>query len=148
MSSAVVVDASVVVKWFLDEPDSSDARRLSLLRLHAPALLLAECGNVLWLKTKSGDCTPEEALEVLHGIYGAPVSIAPDHRLAKPALDLAVKLNHPIYDCMYLALARDLAIPCITADLRFVRAVRKAALSGVEVLALSETSGLMNELRQ
>jgi predicted nucleic acid-binding protein len=31
-------------------------------------------------------------------------------------LDIAVKLDHPVYDCVYLALALSLACPMVTAD--------------------------------
>lgn len=148
MTSDVVIDASVALKWFLDEPGSDEARRLSLLKLHAPALLLAECGNVLWLKTKAGDYSEKDAHSILRALSGSPVSIAPDHSLARPALELAVKLGHPIYDCMYLALSRELCVPCVTADMRFIKCVRAAAIDGVEVLALSETRVLMNHLHQ
>lgn len=40
------------------------------------------------------------------------------------ALQLAIDLNHPIYDCLYLALAIRLDTHVVTADRRF------AALNG------------------
>jgi predicted nucleic acid-binding protein len=48
----VVVDASVVVKWFIPEQGHANARELLLaardrrVDLHAPDLLLAEVANV------------------------------------------------------------------------------------------------------
>lgn len=45
----LTVDASVVVKWFLTEPQSDEARRLLTPRfhLHAPDILLAEYANTI-----------------------------------------------------------------------------------------------------
>ena len=37
------------------------------------------------------------------------------------ATALAVSLGHPAYDCLYLALAREMDLPFVTADGRLVR---------------------------
>jgi predicted nucleic acid-binding protein len=50
MIDAAVVDASVALKWALEEPGSDRARLLSSARLEAPDLLPIECANVLWKK--------------------------------------------------------------------------------------------------
>ena len=49
------------------------------------------------------------------------------------ALRLALLLDHPIYDCLYLALALQTHPPLVTADRRFVAAHR----AGIERLAAS-----------
>jgi predicted nucleic acid-binding protein len=46
-------------------------------------------------------------------------------RVASPtlmhrALDLAIRLAHPVYDCVYLALAEQRNIPLVTADARLI----------------------------
>ena len=52
----LVVDASVALKWFLDEPDSGLARGLITGgdELVAPGFLLLEAGNSLWLAQGRG----------------------------------------------------------------------------------------------
>jgi predicted nucleic acid-binding protein len=40
-----------------------------------------------------------------------------------PALRIAISLQHPVYDCFYLALAQAEDCPLVTADQRFLRAV-------------------------
>ena len=49
---SLIVDASVAVKWFVEEPDSDRARQLEFADedLIAPDLALAEVGNALWKK--------------------------------------------------------------------------------------------------
>jgi predicted nucleic acid-binding protein len=54
--------------------------------------------------------------------------------LADASLEIAVSLNHPIYDCFYLALARRERVPLVTADKRLA-AVAKS-LPDVEVRLL------------
>jgi predicted nucleic acid-binding protein len=46
--TALVIDASVAIKWVIDEPGTKEALSLLKHRLYAPDLLVAECGNILW----------------------------------------------------------------------------------------------------
>ena len=43
------------------------------------------------------------------------------------ALEMAIKLGHPIYDCVYLALADSLEDILITADRKFLDLVSQSA---------------------
>jgi predicted nucleic acid-binding protein len=45
------------------------------------------------------------------------------------ALVMANALSHPIYDCIYLALAENEATTLVTADLRFLKAVQSSVWS-------------------
>jgi predicted nucleic acid-binding protein len=45
--STFVIDASVVIKWVVDEPGTAQAHLLRRHRLLAPDLLIAECANIL-----------------------------------------------------------------------------------------------------
>ena len=136
MIPSAVVDASVALKWLVPEPDSARARALSR-RLHAPDLLLAECANALWRKARAGDLAPSEAHACLARLLEAPVSLTAAHELLSQALELALELNRPIYDCVYVALAMARGIPLVTADRRLSRAVRAHKLPAPLVL-LSE----------
>ena len=42
------------------------------------------------------------------------------------ALELSLKLNHPLQDCLYLALAERLDATLVTADERFVAKTRES----------------------
>ena len=67
-----------------------------------------------------------------------PVTIVePDDALERRARDLALTLSHPVYDCLYLALAERLARQVVTADRRFLHAVRASAAAGL-VLGIEE----------
>jgi predicted nucleic acid-binding protein len=56
MTDKVVVDSSVVIKWFVEEPYVVEAHRIleayetGTLLLLAPDLLYAEVGNIIWKK--------------------------------------------------------------------------------------------------
>ena len=121
----MVVDASVALKWVVQEDDSEAATALASRDLAAPSILIAECANVLWTKTRRSELSDGEATERMVALQSAPVALTPIENMVTDALALALRLEHPVYDCLYLALARRLNATLVTADRRFVNAVRR-----------------------
>jgi predicted nucleic acid-binding protein len=106
--SGYVVDASIAVKWLVTENFSEQAVRLldEELTLIAPELLFAEAGNALWVMCRRGIITKADFAEAVSVLRAAPVSVPVSMRhLATSAGRLATDLDHPVYDCFYLALA-------------------------------------------
>lgn len=139
--SGVVIDASVAIKWVVDEEGSDDAVRLiDGPALSAPDLLMSECANILWKKTRRGELTRDETSLAIDLLARADIELVPTRALASAATALALDLDHPAYDCMYLALAIERGDVFITADRRFVRLVAARAGPGLEgkVLELGE----------
>jgi predicted nucleic acid-binding protein len=58
--SALVIDASVAIKWIIDEEGSPAALALRKHSLAAPDLLMAECANILWKKSRRGELSTDE----------------------------------------------------------------------------------------
>lgn len=135
-----VVDASVALKWVLDEPGSAAASGLLDGRgLFAPPLLAIEVANALWVATRRGQLTGAEAEDALDLILRAPFQpLPPGLRLPLRALELARLLDHPVYDCVYLALAIRLERPVVTADRRFAAAASRAPEAAPFVRLLPE----------
>lgn len=124
IAGSCVIDASVALKWVLQEEGSDAAAALLDGRpLFAPGLLRIEVANALWSATRRGRLTSDEAADALDLTLRAPLrSGGPDRDFAARALQLAELLAHPVYDCVYLALAMRCEVPVITADRRFVDA--------------------------
>lgn len=125
--SGFVVDASVAIKWLIEGPHSDQAARLldDDLPLAAPELIYAEAAHALWAIARRGQISAADVREALDLLADAPLMIpSPMKRLMAGAARLAVDLDHPVYDCMYLALALQEQRPVITADRRFYNAVR------------------------
>lgn len=123
-----VVDASVAVKWLVTEAFSDQAARLldGELTLIAPELLFAEASNALWVMCRRGDISKADLAEAIGVLRAAPVAIpVPMRQLAASAARLAVDLDHPTYDCFYLALAVQEQLAVVTADRRFYDIVSK-----------------------
>jgi predicted nucleic acid-binding protein len=133
-----VVDASVVLKWFLQEPDAVHALTLrerhltGELLLAAPDLLLYEVGNALRFKHDFTTLGIQEALSDL--LRFQLELIAPTERLLHHAVELAHRSRLTYYDGFYLAVASDLGTKLITADKRLHEASHKL----VEVTILSQ----------
>ncbi len=122
-----VVDASVVVKWFLPEIYAEAAGFLhnSVCQLHAPAFFVLEVGNVLCKKTRRQELVKEEGETILKELAHLPVQKHPDHRLFRSAYTLARQTHRSLYDCMYLALAEAIDGQVVTADRKFYMAIAK-----------------------
>ena len=125
-----VVDASVALKWFVEEDGADAAAGLIGQQLAAPALIFGEITNTLWKKVRQGAVTAPQAQESLAALPQFFAEIVPLDVLAAHALRLATELNHPAYDCCYLALAEMRDEVLITADLRFVQACGNTAHAG------------------
>jgi predicted nucleic acid-binding protein len=129
----LVVDASVLVPLLVDEDDSSAARAMAGDEpdLIAPDLILAEALNVLWKKQRLGqvdDATRSDAVALIGRPLVRLVAMPP---LARRASDLAQELDHPVYDCFYLALAEREGVPLVTADNRLISKVAAAGRQGL-----------------
>jgi predicted nucleic acid-binding protein len=124
----LVVDASVGLKWVLNEPDSNLANDLAVSDeiLLLPDFWLNEACNVLWVQVRKGILSPDEAREGL-GLLRQQVEPTPTTELAlhDTALDIALAINHSTYDTMYVAFAIAMAAErVVVADGPFVSAMR------------------------
>jgi len=123
---SIVIDASVALKWVLDEPGHEAADALLDEELVAPALWLIEAANALWRRARQGELTHDEARERLVELDNAPVATSAIEEDLFAAADLAGELGHPVYDCLYLAAAIREDAHVITADHRFYAVVSQS----------------------
>ena len=115
----LVIDASVALKWVLAEPGQAAADALLDEDLIAPSLWLLEAANALWRRNLRGELSVAEARERLSELFNAPVTAIPIEEDLTAAAGLAQRLGHPVYDCLYLALALREQTQVVTADRRF-----------------------------
>jgi predicted nucleic acid-binding protein len=131
-----VVDASVAVKWVVPEPLSDRADRLldGAHDLIAPDLLPIEAASALWKKVIRDELTLAQAREALLLLLDSGVGWHSSAPLLPVALDLAAALRHPVYDCLYAALAQRERAVLVTADASLRSALRRRRK--IEVLPL------------
>jgi predicted nucleic acid-binding protein len=130
--AGVVVDASIAVQWFANEPGSE--RALLLLEseelLVAPDLMAAEAANAWWKKVRRREMTATDYDEALAHLLAVGIEWVPVAPYLARAAKLALEHAHPVYDCLYLALAAERRVALLTAD----AALRKlASRQGIEL---------------
>jgi predicted nucleic acid-binding protein len=120
--NTLVVDASIAVKWVVEEDGTSAALALrKKAKLIAPELLVAECANILWKKVARDELSQAEALLAARLLQGCEIELLPTRSLLAAATRMAIELDHPAYGCLYLALAAENECRFVTADERLLR---------------------------
>lgn len=129
-ASPVVVDASIVVQWFSSEVGSAAASRLLEVdhALIAPDFMPLEAANAWWKKARRGDMAPEAVPRAVSRLLAVGVALVPSTPLLVRAAHLAVDLQHPVYDCVYLALAGEHDVPIASSDERLRRAAERLGM--------------------
>ena len=125
----LVIDASVACKWFFEEPLSAEARALgeSDEAFIAPDMILVECANAAWRRV-SGETVPRAHAQAFIATLPQWFEVlVPSARLHETAFDMACALEHPVYDCQYLALAENERMRLVTADRVFVKKVLRSS---------------------
>ncbi|PKO92552.1 MAG: PIN domain-containing protein [Betaproteobacteria bacterium HGW-Betaproteobacteria-1] len=132
-----VLDASVIVKWYIANPDELDAEQaLAILEgieantiaLIQPPHSLAEVAAVLAREL------PEQAADYfleLSRIFDANTS-CPSNAVYQCAIELATRFNHHLFDTLYHAVALEENATLITADRRYYE--KSKPLGGIMLL--------------
>ena len=130
MADSLVVDASVAIKWLVQEDKFELARALIFdapaRPLLAPDLIVAELGNILWKRQGRGFLHSDEAAELAGLIVDPlafPVELMPSRQLLASALRIAAECDRSVYDSLYVALAVAAGTTMVTADARLVHAL-------------------------
>lgn len=126
--NAVVLDASVLIKLFIEEPGSVEAVAAveSAEQLLAPDLLLAESSDILWKRVQRDELDATVADELLTDILQMQIQYTPTRDLVEVALRLAIETKRTVYDALYLALAIQADAVLLTADERLVNSLDSA----------------------
>jgi len=128
--SVFVVDASLVIKWFVPEIHSEAARRW-LGASHdyvAPDLLFSEAGNTVWKKVRRKELEKTEGRQLVMDLAQVAVETVATRSLLEDALALALTAGITVYDAMYLTLAVRLETEMITGDDRLADKLAKHPL--------------------
>ena len=132
-----VVDASVGIKLFVDEPLSEQAHSLfselsvdSPTAFYVPDLFFIECANILWKYSRRFGRAIEDCLADLADLGRIRLRVVSTAELMEDALILAAQTDLTAYDACYAVLARRLELPLITADKALLKAIPWAVWLG------------------
>jgi predicted nucleic acid-binding protein len=143
----LVVDASVTVKWFAVEELMEEADRLRPLiaELVAPDFCLVELTNIAWKKVRQGPLLPGEAAVIAPYLRRSGMQLLPSEPLLADALELAQELDHPVYDCLYVATMDLLGARLVTWDKPLHAKLARSRFAGSAYL-LTEVDRLLADL--
>lgn len=128
MNTHVVLDTSVVIKWFRQGEILAD-RALALrtaylhgdVQIAVPALLAYEITNVLRYKQ---DLTTDQVGDAVQSLFDMGLTwVAPTAALMRRSAELAREHNVTAYDAAFAVVAEGLAAIFITADERLARSL-------------------------
>jgi predicted nucleic acid-binding protein len=122
----LVIDASAAGRLLFDSAlDSALEGNSDLI---APDLIIAELLNARWKIARTGGFTPNVSSII---DFLGRVRILPSLPYAASAADLSERLNHPIYDCLYVAIAQQENVKLLTHDAHLARKLRSHKLGAV-----------------
>jgi len=136
----IVLDASVAAKWIIAEPDSAAANELleSSVQLTAPSIVRVEVTGAVLRRLRAGEYQPEHARMACDKwdalLTDRFVHLVPNEEVYPLAVDLAFATKHMLMDCLYIAAAKMLDCPLITAD-RVLHERGRTVYDRIELLA-------------
>lgn len=111
----LVVDASILSAFFLDEDDGQKVQQLieSDAIFYAPSFWRFEVSNAIW---KRKEIPVDIAEGIIIGVWEFTVYEELPAKWAKETFHISRKYNLPFYDSSYIAMAKQLNIPLWTLD--------------------------------
>jgi predicted nucleic acid-binding protein len=106
--------------WFTNEPDRRGAGRLleTESMLVAPDLMAVEATNAWWKRLRRREMDIVDIEQAVTRLMALQIVWIAAATMLRPAARLAAELGHPVYDCIYLALAASHSALLATADER------------------------------
>lgn len=128
----VVIDASVLIKFFIPEILSEKPEELNVrvaegdLGLLAPNLIFAEVGNIIWKKHRMKELIRSEVEEIVEAIVSMPIAVETSKALLPLAVDMGLAYGITVYDAVYVSLAKIHETIWVTADRKPLETMGKA----------------------
>jgi predicted nucleic acid-binding protein len=126
----IVVDASAALRWFLPAAPTGSTYPLPATDqpLVAPDLFLAEVRNTALVHIRKKELAREQASAMVATIDRLMTGYFPLSDMTEMAWSMALEFDHSVYDCFYIALARQLDTILVTADQRMIRKFSSTAI--------------------
>ena len=119
----LVIDSSVVVKWYLvDEDSAEDALALrsafieGRFRIAMPTIARYEIANALIVAHRRQRISQDQALQAVADVLTWDFAYVGTDELIIAAVDVAQRFDCALYDAAYLALAEQMGCGFVTAD--------------------------------
>jgi len=129
----VVLDASAAIEVVLQR---KHAKQLGILIqesdwLIAPSLFISEISNVFWKYHKISNYSLTDCEKNIEQAIALPDDYINDIELYREAFNLGCMLEHPVYDMLYLVLARRNNATLLTMDKKLNKAAHKTNIKTI-----------------
>ena len=129
-----VIDSSALIKYVNRERGWEQVQEHIIAGCGTVDLALKELGNALWKRVMRKELTEKQAIDLMNFVLEKKiVRVFPQEPLLPEALALSMKTGLPVYDCIYIVLAKQLGTELITSDRKLAE---KAKEVGVIALVL------------
>jgi predicted nucleic acid-binding protein len=136
MSDHFIIDPSILIQAYVQEPATENVLALldglkkpAIVTLHAPEFCLLECANILWRHVRFQGMPQATAEKAIRALVDLPMTIHLAATYLSDGLTIGLAQELPIYDSLYIALAKTLGFPLLTADSKQERAAVNAGVS-------------------
>mgnify|MGYP000595480915 FL=1 len=124
----IVIDASALASFILLEPGWE---RIAPYIKHCMSVdhVVKEVTNTIWkayITERISRKDAEEKHRALMRLVGVNIKLYSEEQVISDAFKLSMKLKLPIYDTLYIALAKKLKLPLLTLDLKQKRKAEEA----------------------
>jgi predicted nucleic acid-binding protein len=120
-----VIDASVAIKWFLEDEDYVEqaqavftAYNTDAIRLIAPEHLILEVANAIFSAVRSNRVTAQAGDQAMSYMLALDIPRVGGRELVLAGYRMALRFQCTFYDALYLALADAVRCPLLHADRR------------------------------
>ncbi len=128
----IVIDASVALKWYLDD-ENLGTKAINILthyisneiNLIAPSLIEYEVMNGLKIAQKRGRIDKKSLQSGIEGFFNLEISLFNASHFSDKVLDVVNSYDISSYDASYIALAENEKSSFVTADKVLYNKVRK-----------------------
>ena len=128
------IDSSSVAKYVNREPNWEAVAQVLGEGCVSLELAVKEVGNSLWKRTHHGEIDGAQARRIFKDFVSARLfALADQEELYATTMEVATALGLPLYDAIFLALAKDKGLPLVTSDSSQAEAARKLGL-GIQLI--------------
>lgn len=121
----IILDSSAALRCSLPQIDKAESvafRRVVMANeCVSPVLFLSEISNAVWKEVRFRDLKKALAVEIISSISKMTTLHFEDDLLISAAFEIALDAEHPVYDCIYIAMSRHYNAPILTADRKLQR---------------------------
>lgn len=129
-NKTLVLDSSVIAKWFFVENDSDNALKIkekftdNKISISVPLLLYYEMNNILKTAVKKYHIDEDYAITVYKAFLQLNFVTYSSEFLLQKTLEIAIKYDISSYDATYIALSEYLQIQFLTADQKLLNKIK------------------------